>query len=131
MNELTDKLGFYFLVFQRASVNSTLLRCYIDGNDKAVYYKDEELLNFCNQAGFDKEVEMKLKDAFSTASMFLWDVENRKVKRLSPMTDLQSANKELFDYRNSIGKNPSEITVENPYKDFVDFDKNGVFKFKL
>ena len=135
MSELTDKLGFYFLIFQRASVNSTLLRCYMDGNDKAVYYKDQELLDFCNQAGFDKDVEMRMKDCLDTTSIYLWDVEGRVIKRLSPGYNFENLKLELLK-KTRAGKIDDVDTREddltnvkdNPY---LDYKKTGEIKIEI
>lgn len=83
MSDLTDKLGFYYVVFQRM-MDDNYIKCWIDGNEDYEIYTQEELLNFCNILGIDSEMTVRLKNAFCETSIFLWDVEDRKVRRLSP-----------------------------------------------
>ena len=129
MSQLTDKLGFYFLIYQRASVNSTLFKCNIDGSDKPTYFTEQEILNFCNQEGYDGEVENKLKNSFDTASIYLWDVENRIVRRLSPGYNFENLRLERLNLKNF--KNPvreektPQIYVNNNY---LNIDGKGTLK---
>ena len=94
MSDLTDKLGFYFVVFQR-TLKGDYIKCWIDGNEDFELYTRAELINFCNILGLDIETEIKLKKAFDETSIFLWDVEERKVKRLSATSELPKKN--IFD----------------------------------
>ena len=126
MSDLTDKLGFYFLVFQRASINSTFLKCYIDGDTKPVFYTDQELLDFCNQVGYDGQTEAKLKNCLDTTSIYLWDIEERTIKRLSPNYNFE--NSKLESLKNAkLGKKENNI-IENPY---INCTENGEIKLQL
>lgn len=94
MSDLTDKLGFYFVVFQR-TLKGDYIKCWIDGNEDFELYTRAELIGFCNILGLDIETEINLKKAFDETSIFLWDVEGRKVKRLSATSELPKKN--IFD----------------------------------
>lgn len=94
MSDLTDKLGFYYVVFQRM-MDDNYIKCWIDGNEDYEIYTQEELLNFCNILGIDSEMTVRLKNAFCETSIFLWDVEERKVKRLYATSELPKKN--IFD----------------------------------
>ena len=114
MSELTDKLGFYFLVFQR-TLNPDIIKCWIDGDERYELYKRDEVLNLCNALGYDMEVDVALRSAFDETSFWLWDVEDRKVRRLSSIGNEREMN--IF---NEMNKRKDRIQEINAFADIND-----------
>lgn len=120
---LVEKLGFYFVVFQ-PSLKPGQLRCWIDGNESYELYTEDDLLRFCNINGIDQEVERDLKTAFSQTSLWLWDIENRKIKRLSSTYEIPK--KEFF--KDAVGSVEKKPRLGN---DYANIDNDGVLRIEL
>lgn len=120
---LVEKLGFYFVVFQ-PSLKPGQLRCWIDGNESYELYTEDDLLRFCNMNGIDQDVERDLKIAFSQTSFWLWDVENRKIKRLSSSYEIPQRN----FFKEAIASKENTKVFES---DYLNLYKDGVLEINL
>lgn len=93
---LTEILGFYFMVFQH-DPRSSYVKCFFDGETQARYYKMDEIIEFGNKKGFEPKLTTSFKNAFSMTGLFLWDVENKKIKKLSAKGHERGMSKEMFE----------------------------------
>ena len=94
MNNLSEKIGFYYLIFQR-TLNDNYLKCWMDGEEDWNLYTKDQILSFCNSNGLDYEMTQKLKFAFDDTSFWLWDVDGRSIRRLSSLYETPTKN--IFD----------------------------------
>jgi hypothetical protein len=81
LEEIYDRLGFWYLVYQ-PNPSKENLRAWLDGSDYSSYYSFEEILALA-----PLQVKTDLKTSFNDYSVFLWDVANFKITRLSSLGD--------------------------------------------
>lgn len=81
VDNVTNVLGFSFLIFQRGL--GTFIKCWFNGSQDWSFFSKEELIGFASKIECSYEFKIKLLDCLSTYSIFLWDVENESIRRLS------------------------------------------------
>ena len=123
-SELTDKLGFYYVVFQ-PTLDDDIIKCWIDGDESFELYSPKELIKFCNILGIDQDVERALKEAFGQTSFWLWDVGERKVRRLS--STYETPTKYIFEPVKGLARDRRNL-VDSRY---VNFNKDGTVQVIL
>ena len=119
--EITEDVGFYFAIFQR-DMSGNLVKCWLDGSEDWMYFTNEEFIQKAHQANYD--VSAALSDALQTFSLYIWDVDNGKVERLSAQGH---AHGNLQDHLH-----PMQDFVErsNPFADNLQITKDSItFKF--
>lgn len=92
---LAEELGFYYVVMQR-SLSNYYINCWIDGSETSDFYTKEELLNFVKKSPKFYELSTALQDVFNETSIFLWDVENNIIRRVSPTADSENLSKDIY-----------------------------------
>ena len=83
--DLTDVLGFYFMVFQR-TLSGKFVKCFIDGDPDYTYLEVDSLLDMTRKKGYNP-LTNQLRDCLDTTSMYVWDVSNNTIQRLSASSD--------------------------------------------
>lgn len=91
---LSAVLGFYYVIFQQYS--DTYVKCWIDGSENWNLFEVEKFLDFSQKDGLDYETLIKLKDCLTESSVFLWSVDNKTIRRLSPSFEQESLTQEFF-----------------------------------
>lgn len=79
---LSEVLGFFFMVYQK-DPRKTYVTCWLDGDDEPEYYTEKDIIGFATKLENDYKTVSRLKDTFTETSFFMWDVDNKKIKRLS------------------------------------------------
>lgn len=92
--EITNDLGFYFIIFQR-TLYPNYLQCWIDGDSDYNFYTSEELIDFAKRSSYPA-VTSSLYYAFDETGMFMWDVEAGVVRRLHASTEPSSLLQDLL-----------------------------------
>ena len=114
---LAEELGFYYVVMQR-SLSGVYINCWIDGSDTSEFFTKEELLGFAKKSSNPYSLSLALQNVFNETSVFLWDVENNTINRVTPSAEISDLSKDIY---NMISKKQ-----QKPHRNFsgVDFRNN-------
>lgn len=118
--QLSNELGFYYVVMQR-TLQGHYINCWIDGSDYPEYYTYEELVDLAKKSLHPSRVILGLNQVLNETSIFIWDVDNEIVSRVSATSnssynlsqDLQqSFQRELANKQNS-SSTFTNVTFQN------------------
>ena len=101
-NSEYEDIGYNYIVFQRY-IND-YIKCYLDGNVNYTFFEKTQFYNLAEKSG-GVELANAIRKAMSTTGIFLWDVGNRRLKRLfnknsesSLIKDMNESFKPLIRY---------------------------------
>lgn len=77
MKKVVDDLGFYFMVFQPNPAKNRI-KAWLDGEEAYTFYTRDQLLDLV-----PIPLMPTMKEAMNETSLFLWDVMESQVRRLS------------------------------------------------
>lgn len=77
MKKAADDLGFYFMVFQPNPAKNRI-KAWLDGEKAYTFYTRDQLLDLV-----PTPLMPTMKEAMNETSLFLWDVMESQVRRLS------------------------------------------------
>lgn len=78
-NSEYEDIGYNYIVFQRY-IND-YIKCYLDGNVNYTFFEKTQFYNLAEKSG-GVELANAIRKAMSTTGIFLWDIENRRIRRL-------------------------------------------------
>ncbi len=93
---LAEELGFYYVVMQR-SLSGVYINCWIDGSDTSEFFTKEELLGFAKKSPNPYSLSLAFQNVFNETSVFLWDVENNTINRVTPSTETADLSKDIYN----------------------------------
>ena len=97
-----EDIGYSYIVFQQ-HING-YIKCLLDGNKEYTFFDKNKFYDLAERSG-GVELSNAIRKAMSTTGIFLWDVENRRLKRLfnknsesSLIKDMNESFKPLIRY---------------------------------
>ena len=97
-----EDIGYSFIVFQQ-HING-YIKCFLDGNTDYTFFDKNKFYDLDERSG-GVELSNAIRKATSTTGIFLWDVGNRRLKRLfnkssenSLIQDMNESFKSLITY---------------------------------
>ena len=97
-----EDIGYSYIVFQQ-HING-YIKCFLDGNKEYTFFDKNKFYDSAERSG-GVELSNAIKKAMSTTGIFLWDVGNRRLKRLfnknsesSLIKDMNESFKPLIRY---------------------------------
>lgn len=78
-NSKYEDIGYSYIVFQHHITD--YIKCYLDGNEDYTFFDKIKFYDLAEKSG-GTELANAIRKAMSTTGIFLWDVENRRIKRL-------------------------------------------------
>ena len=78
-NLKSEDIGYSYIVFQH-HING-YIKCYLDGNEDYTFFDRLKFYDLAEKSG-GVELANAIRKAMSTTGIFLWDVDNKRIKRL-------------------------------------------------
>lgn len=94
--QVSEEIGFYYVVMQK-TLSGQYINCWIDGSDTPEYYTYDELVELAMKSSNPDKVLSGLNKVMSEASLFVWDVDNDAVSRVSASSSSYNLASDLQD----------------------------------
>lgn len=118
--DLTDTLGFFFVVFQR-TLSGNYVKCFIDGDSDYTFIEIDTLVEMTQKKGYNP-IMNQILDCLNTTGMYIWDVYHNTIQRLSPSSTPDDSMSELIK-----GKMEEIVSERNKSSATTTFDISNPF----
>lgn len=92
--DTANLLGYYFIIFQ--SNFKGYVKCWMDGSEDYTFLSEKEFIELFNKIEADPKLIYKALDCLNTTSIYIWNILEGSIKKLSNKSEIPSLTAEIF-----------------------------------
>lgn len=89
----SDILGYSYIIFQ--NLGNGFIKCFLDGNPNYTYFAEDYFLNMLSMIDSSYYFIQEVKEALTYTNIYIWDVDNYKIKILNSKSTPDSLTSDL------------------------------------
>lgn len=80
----SEILGYYYIMFEATFTG--FVKCWMDGSENYKYLSTDEFLNLFKKLNVPFEVLYKVDEYINTSGIYMWDLNNSRITKLTPQS---------------------------------------------
>lgn len=114
-------LGYYLIIFQTTFTG--YVRCWLDGNENYTYMSEQDFLGLFAKVNADFNLLLAAKDAITTSSIYLWNIPDKRITRLSNRYERESVAETISKMNPIKLEKQHKVREISIFKNFLKRDK--------